>query len=68
VAGRAAWWWIQLWRRCHELVWATDRKAQWRRVEWPESGAVLDQWELVVSIFSVITDEKSIILKGQLEK
>jgi hypothetical protein len=50
------------------LVWATDRKAQWRRVGWPEEGAVLDQWELVVGIFSVITDEKAIILKGQLEK
>jgi hypothetical protein len=37
-------------------------------VEWPESGPVLDQWELVIEIFSVIMEEKTIILNGELDK
>ena len=59
---------MQLWRRCHELVWGADLRATWRRVEWPELGTVLDQAEILVELFEIVSDEKAMLLRGDLKR
>ena len=68
IDGRPAWWWIQLWRRCHELKWAGDHRAYWSRLGWPEAGAYEEQTELMIQVFDVITDVKAEILRNDLAK
>jgi hypothetical protein len=68
IADRPAWWWIQLWRRCHELRWAGDNRAYWGRIEWPEPGPVSEQLEIVVQVFAEISEMKAEILTADLKK
>ena len=50
------------------MVWGSDLRAQWRRVEWPEPGTVLDQTEILVELFEIVSDEKAIMLKSDLKR
>ncbi len=68
IAERPAYWWIQLWRRCHELRWAGANRAYWSRLEWPEPGPVSEQLEITVQAFTEIGNVKTEILTADIKR
>lgn len=52
--------WLSLWNQCHEsgLTGPT-------RVEWPDGGALVDQPNLTVNVFAMITQQAIAEAKSQ---